>query len=407
MKPPAFHIMAKPIGALCNLDCQYCFYLEKEKLYADNENFKMTEVVLERFVRDYIAGQNVPEVTFGWQGGEPTLMGVDFYRKAVELLKRYSKGKTIHNTLQTNGTLLDDEWCRFFKENGFLVGLSIDGPRELHDHYRVTRKGEPTFDEVIRGLELLQKHEVEFNTLTVVHADNVRHPLPVYRFLKEIGSGFIQFIPLVERKPDGKPGSLTFAEPPSPDQPAPGEAVTEWSVPAEAYGDFLIKIFNEWITQDVGNVFVQHFDVALGNWMGMGSSLCVFSETCGSAMAVEHNGDLFSCDHYVYPKFKLGNLMNQSLGDMAGSNAQAGFGQAKKESLPEYCRKCDVRFACNGECPKHRFILTPDGEPGLNYLCAGYQKFFRHIAPAMNTMGRLLQQERPAADIMEMIRQSN
>lgn len=406
MKPPAFHIMAKPIGALCNLDCQYCFYLEKEHLYSENENFKMSDEVLERFIRDYIANQDVPEVTFGWQGGEPTLMGVEFFKKAVALQKQYANGKTIHNTLQTNGTLLDDEWCQFFAENNFLVGLSIDGPKELHDQYRVTKKGAPTFDEVIAGLKLLQKHKVEFNTLTVIHAGNVTHPMAVYRFLKEIGSGFLQFIPLVERMPEAD-NKMTFAEPPAPDHPTTAGSVTEWCVPAEAYGDFLISIFNEWITQDVGDVFVQHFDVALGNWMGVGSSLCVFSEKCGSAMAIEHNGDLYSCDHYVYPKFKLGNLMNQSLGDMAGSAQQQNFGQSKKTSLPDYCKQCDVRFACNGECPKHRFINTPDGAPGLNYLCSGYKKFFHHIAPAMNTMGRLLKEQRPASDIMDMIRQSN
>ncbi|MCE9558718.1 MAG: anaerobic sulfatase maturase [Armatimonadetes bacterium] len=403
---PAYHIMTKPIGPICNLDCRYCYYLEKEQLYPASENFRMSDEVLEEYVRQYIASQAVPEIGFAWQGGEPTLLGVDFFRKVVALQKKYANGKRITNALQTNGVLLDDEWCSFFAEHGFLIGLSIDGPRELHDRYRVDKGQQPTFDRVMTGLSFLKKHKVEFNTLTVINRANSLKPLEVYRFLKEIGSGFLQFIPLVERKPDGdaKGLGLDFSEPPLPGQWSPSEPVTSWSVESRQYGEFLVKIYDEWVRRDVGTVFVQLFDVALGAWMGMESSLCVFAETCGNALVMEHGGDVYSCDHYVYPRYKLGNLMNRTLGDMVNSPEQRKFGTDKLTTLPKYCRECSVRFACNGECPKHRFIRTIDGEPGLNYLCAGYKRFFNHIDPTMREMAGLLQRGLPATRIMESFR---
>lgn len=400
------HVMSKPIGPICNLDCKYCFYLEKEKLYDGGEKWAMSDDVLESYIRQYIEQQDVPEVGFAWQGGEPTLLGVRFFRKVVELQKKYAGGKTISNALQTNGTLLDDEWCAFLSESKFLIGLSIDGPRELHDFYRVDKKQQPTFNEVMRGLEFLKKHKTEFNTLTVVNRANGSHPREVYHFLKEIGSGFIQFIPLVERLPSkGKLPilDLDFAVPPVPGEKYdPDSPVTNWSVGEHQYGEFLCTIFDEWVRKDVGRYFVQLFDVALGNWMGMGGGLCVFAEKCGRALALEHNGDLYSCDHYVYPKYKLGNLMNQSLAALVDSPQQQQFGEEKSTSLPAYCRKCPVKFACNGECPKHRFVDTPDGDPGLNYLCPSYKRFFTHVDPYMKTMADLIRQGRAPAEIMSM-----
>jgi uncharacterized protein len=398
-----FHILTKPIGPICNLDCKYCFYLEKEKLYPGERQWRMSDEVLSEYVRQYIEAQPGPEVFFAWQGGEPTLLGVDFFRKAVALQKKFANGKIVSNALQTNGTLLDDEWCRFLAAEKFLIGLSIDGPRELHDQYRVDKGQKPTFDRVMRGLELLKQHRVDFNTLTVVNDANSKQPLEVYRFLKSIGSEFLQFIPLVERRAPSNEAGLEFAAPPDLDSIKNSDSpVTPWSVGAEQYGNFLCAIFDEWVRQDVGKVFVQLFDVALGNWMGLGSALCVFAERCGSALAMEHNGDLFSCDHYVYPKYRLGNLMNVSLGQMAGSPQQLKFGNDKSDLLPRYCRECEVRFACNGECPKHRFIKTPDGEEGLNYLCPAYKKFFNHIDPHMKTMAQLLNDGRAAADILDI-----
>lgn len=403
---PAYHIMTKPVGSICNLDCKYCYYLEKEKLYPATENFRMPEPVLEEYIRQYIASQSVPEISFAWQGGEPTLLGVDFFRKAVDFQQKHAGGKKISNALQTNGVLLDDEWCEFFTANGFLIGLSVDGPRELHDRYRVDKGQKPTFERVMAGLAMLKKHQTEFNTLTVVNRANSQKPLEVYRFLKEIGSGYMQFIPLVERKPDtgAKSLGLDYSEPPLSGQWSPSEPVTSWSVESRQYGEFLVKIFDEWVRQDVGKYFVQMFDVALGSWMGMGASLCVFAETCGNALVLEHNGDLFSCDHYVYPRYKLGNVMNTSLGEMVNSPDQRRFGTDKLTTLPKYCRECDVKFACNGECPKHRFIRTIDGEPGLNYLCAGYKRFFHHVDPYMRRMSELLRRGQPAALIMSEVR---
>ena len=400
-----FHILTKPVGQICNLDCKYCFYLEKEKLYPGENQWRMSDEVLEEYIRQYIHSQPTPEINFAWQGGEPTLLGVEFFRKAVALQNKFADGKTIFNAIQTNGTLLDDEWCEFLAANKFLVGLSIDGSAELHDKYRVDKRQQPTFATVMRGLDFLKKHAVEFNTLTVVNRANSQQPLEVYRFLKGIGSQFLQFIPLVERAAPAemKTAGYDFAAPPLPGKKENSSIVTPWSVEAEQYGNFLCAIFDEWVRCDVGKTFVQLFDVALGNWMGLGSSLCVFAEKCGAALAIEHNGDLYSCDHYVYPRHKLGNVMNQNLGAMVNSPQQLKFGNDKFDSLPKFCRECEVRFACNGECPKHRFIQTPGGEDGLNYLCAAYKKFFNHIDPHMKTMARLLRDDEAPARIMEIL----
>jgi len=403
--PSAFHVMTKPIGPLCNLDCKYCFYLEKEKLFPGNENFKMSDEVLETYVRQYIEHQAAPEITFAWQGGEPTLMGVNFFRKVVAFQKQYANGKTIHNALQTNGTLLDDEWCEFLAKNRFLVGLSIDGPPKLHDTYRVDKKGGGSYEKVVRGLKLLKKHGTDFNTLTVVNRVNSQHPLEVYKFLKGIGSGYIQFIPLVERlaDADAKKLGLNLAMPPRVDQegevPMP---VTAWSVQPKQFGKFLCTIFDEWVRHDVGRYYVQLFDVTLANWSGEPGGLCVFSPTCGVGMAMEHNGDVYSCDHYVYPQYKLGNILNKTLGEMVGSEFQLQFGKDKSATLPKYCLDCDVRFLCHGECPKHRFLRTPAGDPGLNYLCSGYKEFFHHSTRPMQIMRDLLRAQRAPAEIMAM-----
>ena len=386
----AFHVMLKPRGAICNLDCAYCYFLSKEHLYPGSP-FRMSNDALENFTRQYIDAQRVPEVTFAWQGGEPTLMGLDFFRRAVELQKKYAKpGMCVFNALQTNATTLNDEWCEVFRANDFLLGVSLDGPRELHDAYRVDKSGGPTFDRVMRSVELLKKHQAEFNILATVHAANADHPLDVYRFLRdEVGTPFIQFIPIVER--DNAAGIQQ------------GNAVTPRSVTGKQYGDFLIAIFDEWVRRDVGHVFVQIFDVALGVWAGERAGLCVFEETCGEALALEHNGDLFSCDHYVEPRGKLGNLATISLVEMLASPQQRKFGADKRDTLPRYCRECSVRFICNGGCPKDRILTTPDGEPGLNFLCEGFKAFLTHIDQPMETMASLIRQERPPADIMLLL----
>jgi len=402
--------MTKPMGSKCNLDCTYCFYLEKERLYPEASNFKMSPALLEAYVRDYIAAQPGDVVNFAWQGGEPTLAGMEFFRTAVRLQQQHAGGKRIENALQTNATLLDDEWGAFLAENRFLVGVSIDGPAHLHDAYRVDRGRQPTFSRVMDGLALLKRHGVEFNTLTTVHRQNARHPLEVYRFLREVGSGFIQFIPIVERNASAavaEKNGLWLAPPPDHEDAAALDAqVTEWSVRPAEFGTFLCTIFDEWVQRDVGRVFVQQFDSALANWIGEPAAVCVFSENCGRALAIEHNGDVFSCDHYVYPRYRLGNLLNDSLGAMVDSSAQQAFGRAKSATLPRYCRECPVRFACHGECPKHRFLRTPHGEPGLNYLCAGYRKFFTHIDSPMRTMAALITMHRPPAEIMDLDRSS-
>jgi uncharacterized protein len=395
-----FHIMTKPIGPICNLDCKYCFYLEKENLYPGTKHWAMSPEVLETYIRQYIAAQQLDEVHFAWQGGEPTLLGVDFFRAVIALQKKHAGGKSIHNALQTNGTLIDDEWGEFLAEQRFLVGISIDGPRELHDFYRVDKGNAPTFDRVMRGLNKLKAHNVEFNTLTVVNRHNSQFPLEVYRFLKEVGSGFMQFIPVVERKAAEPQSTGLVLIQPSFDRAA---EVTEWSVEPLAYGKFLARIFDEWMKKDVGRYFVQQFDVALESWIGMEASLCIFRKTCGSALAMEHTGDLYSCDHFVYPENKLGNIVESNLEEMVGSQQQIRFGLDKRDSLPRMCSECDVRFACNGECPKHRFLTTPDGQPGLNYLCAAYKHFFHHIDPYMQFMASELRSGRPPANIMRIV----
>jgi uncharacterized protein len=402
--PRAFHVLTKPIGPICNLDCSYCFYLEKEELYPQNKSagsFRMNDQTLEKYVEQYIAGQDVPEIWFAWQGGEPTLMGLDFYKRAVEFQNKYCPpGKQIKNALQTNGTLLNAQWCEFLRSQDFLVGLSIDGPKPLHDRYRVDKAGRGTFDQVMRAWDLLKAHDVQYNTLTVVNREVSLHPLEVYEFLKSNGSIFMQFIPLVERV---GPTPRQFAPPPLLKILEPVAEVTAWSVQAVQYGEFLTAIFDQWVRHDVGNHFVQLFDVQLGIEMGLGSSLCLFAETCGKALAIEHNGDLYSCDHFVYPTYHLGNIHNEDLSAMIESPRQQKFGADKRDTLPQYCRQCEVRQSCNGECPKHRFIQTPDGEPGLNYLCAGYKQFFNHIKPYMQAMAQLLRNGRTAADIMELV----
>jgi uncharacterized protein len=397
MNFPTFHVMAKPIGPICNLDCKYCFYLEKESLYPTVEKWAMRDEVLENFIRQYIGAHETPEVNFAWQGGEPTLLGVDYFRRVTELQDQYADGKRINNAIQTNGVLLNDEWGEFLRENRFLVGISIDGPRELHDVYRVDKGDQPTFDRVMRGVEMLKRHNVDFNTLTTLHRANAGFPLEVYRFLKEIGSGYMQFIPIAERIAHQVTAEgLRLISP----EFMGAAQVAPWSVEPLQFGKFLCEVFDEWVRQDVGRYFVQLFDVSLEMWAGMEASLCVFRRTCGAALAMEHGGDLYSCDHFVYPQNRLGNIMEASLRTMVESEQQRDFGEAKEATLPKYCRECDVRFACNGECPKHRFINTPDGEPGLNYLCAGYKMFFRHIDPYMRFMAAELAARRPPANVM-------
>ena len=385
--PPAFHVMLKPRGAICNLNCAYCYYLSKERLYPGG-HFRMTDDLLETFTRQYLEAQRVPEVTFGWQGGEPTLMGLDFFRRAVELQEKYRRpGMKVINALQTNGTTLDDEWCRFFQAHDFLIGLSLDGPQELHDAYRLDKGGGRSFDRVMAGLSLLKKHRVEFNILTCVHAANADHPLEVYRFFRdEVGAQFIQFIPIVERDND-----TGFQK---------GERITARSVSGRQYGNFLIAIFEEWVRRDVGRIFVQIFDVALAAWVGQRPGLCIFEETCGTALALEYNGDLYACDHFVEPGFKLGNVQANPLAEMVGSDQQRAFGLNKRDTLPRYCRECEVRFVCNGGCPKNRVLRTPNGEPGLNYLCAGYKAFFTHVDRPMQIMAAELRAGRPPANVM-------
>ena len=393
-QPRAFHVMTKPRGAICNLDCKYCYFLSKEHLYPGSK-FRMTDNLLEEYIRQYIDAQHVPEVTFAWQGGEPTLMGLEFFQQAVRYQQKHKKpGMRILNSLQTNGVTLDDDWCAFFAESDFLIGLSMDGPSDLHDAYRVDKGGNPTHQKVLDAALLMQKYKVEFNILTTVHAANADHPLEIYRYFRdEVGAQFMQFIPIVERDND-----TGFQE---------GNDVTERSVKAEQYGQFLSTIFDEWVRNDVGQVYVQIFDVALAAWSGHSPGLCIFEETCGTAMAMEHNGDVFSCDHYVEPNYLLGNIVDIPLADIAVLDRQRDFGLAKRDTLPEYCRTCDVRFVCNGGCPKNRFIKTPDGEDGLNYLCAGYKIFFNHVDEAMQFMTHELNQRRPPANVMYYMHQKD
>ena len=401
----AFHLLAKPTGAACNLDCRYCFFLSKQMLYP-GERLRMSDEVMDNYIRQLLRSNAAPEVAIAWQGGEPTLMGLDFFKRAVRCAAKYRRpSQRVLHTIQTNGVLLDDEWCEFFKENSFLVGLSVDGPQRMHDAYRVNRGGSGSFDQVMRGFESLRRHQVEVNILCTIHAANADQPLEVYRFFRDdLQSSFIQFIPIVERSTaELLPlANRSWGEAAGTGRPLytqSGSLVTERSVGAEQFGRFMIAIFDDWVRRDVGKVFVQTFDLALGSWLGQ-HNLCIFSPTCGNALVLEHNGDLYACDHYVEPGYKLGNIREMSLIRLVLSDQQQKFGRDKLDSLPKYCRDCKVLFACHGECPRNRFITTPDGEPGLNYLCAGYQAFFKHIDRPMKAMARLLRQGRPAAEVM-------
>lgn len=374
------YVMLKPIGAICNLRCTYCYYLKKKNLYPDISKFSMSDELLEKFIKQYIESHTTREVLFTWHGGEALMRNIDFYKKAVKLQQAYAKGKLIDNSIQTNGTLLTDEWCEFFKENNFLVGISVDGPRIFHDKYRKTADNGNSFAKVMKGVELLQKHNVEFNILAVVNDYNADHPLEVYNFFKKHGCNYLQFSPIVETTKSGK--------------------VTPWSVTPEKWAHFLIGMFNEWVRKDVGKIFIQTFDCALANWVGEQPGICIFAKECGHAGVMEFNGDVYSCDHFVYPGYKLGNIYTQRLVEMMYSDKQQQFGSAKYTSLPTQCKQCKYLFACNGECPKNRIIKTATGEDGLNYLCKGYYAFFDHIAPYMEYMKRELDNKRPPANIM-------
>lgn len=391
--PPRIHVLAKPTGAICNLACSYCFFLAKEALYPGSR-FRMSEEVLENYILQLIEAHHSPQVTVAWQGGEPTLMGIDFYRRAIELQEKYRKpGMTFENTMQTNGTLLDNEWCRFFKENNFLIGISIDGPRELHNAYRVDKKGNGTFDQVMKGLRLLQKHGVEYNVLTTVNRSNADYPLEVYHFLRdEAGTDWMQFIPVVERI--NEEGHTLYQR---------GDTVSDRSVQPEQFGSFLSRIFDEWVRNDVGKIFVQTFEASARRWLGMPSGMCVFEETCGTGLALEHNGDLYSCDHFVEPDYLLGNIMEKEISELAALEKQYRFGQDKRDTLPQVCRECEVLFACQGECPKNRFLTTPAGETGLNYLCEGWKAFFRHIDFPMQILAGLIRRGYPASEVMRVM----
>ncbi|PWB54497.1 MAG: anaerobic sulfatase maturase [Anaerolineales bacterium] len=392
--PPAFHLLAKPTGATCNLDCAYCFFLDKEALYPGSQ-FRMSDTLLEQYIRQLIESHQADVVNIAWQGGEPTLMGLDFYRKALVLAEKYRRpGMSFLHSMQTNGTLLDNEWAAFFKEHDFLIGISLDGPAWLHNAYRLDKGGRPTFERVMRGVRLLQKHSVEFNVLTTVNRLNGDYPLEVYHFLRdEVGTHWIQFIPVVERI--NSIGLTLYQE---------GTTVSERSVLPEQFGHFLSTIFDEWVRHDVGNIFVQSFEATLRNWLSLPSSgMCVFNETCGAGPALEHNGDLYACDHFVEPNYLLGNIEHTPMLELMGSLKQVKFGLDKRSTLPQACQSCDVRFACHGECPKNRFLVAPNGEPGLNYLCAGLMKFFHHADFPMKIMAGLIRRGREAREVMEVL----
>lgn len=401
----AFHLMAKPVGPACNLKCEYCFYLEKQALYKATKRYRMSKQVLEQYIKKYITGQDAPEISFVWQGGEPLLAGIDFYKDVTRIQNKYAEGKKVTNSIQTNGTLLDQNWCIFLDENNFLVGLSIDGPEEIHDRYRVDRKGKPTFKSVFKGMKMLQKYCVEFNVLACVTAKSAKQPLAVYRFFKEQGVKFIQFIPVVERGADEKAKKLglSLATPLLDNGSREAKGVTSWSVGPEEYGEFLIQVFDEWVRKDVGKVFVMNFENALGAWIGLDSPTCAFARICGQNMIIEHNGDIYSCDHYVYPANYLGNIMPDEPGGLLRSLKQQHFGNIKEEALPAECLNCRFLSACRGECPKHRFLKTGTGQEGLNYLCKGYQKYFKHIDKYMKVMAYLLSNGYPVERVMDAI----
>lgn len=389
------YVMAKPAGAHCNLNCSYCYYLEKKLLYADDHRHVMSDQLLEQFVRQYIESQTMPEVLFTWHGGEPLMRPIAFYRRALELQRQYGRGRMIQNCIQTNGTLLDDEWCEFFAEQGWLVGISIDGPQAYHDACRQSRDGRPSFLRVMKSIELLNKHGVEWNGMAVVNRLNADHPLEFYRFFKEIGCQYLQFAPIVERvarHQDGRHLAHLGQEDELP--------MTETSVTPEQWGNFLITLFDEWVRHDVGTIFVELFDCMLANWCGVMPGICAYAAECGHAGVMEHNGDVYSCDHFVFPEYRLGNIGQNTLTEMLYGRQQEAFSRLKREALPRQCRECEYLFACNGECPKNRFARTADGEPGLNYLCAGYRRFFEHIAPYMDFMKNELENQRPPANVM-------
>ena len=406
--PPAFHLLAKPSGSTCNIDCAYCFFLSKEALYP-NDKHRMSEATLEAYISQLLESHRTPEVIVAWQGGEPTLMKLDFFRRAVELVEKYRRpGQAVQHTFQTNGILIDDDWCAFFKEHNFLVGLSVDGPRELHDTYRNDRRGQGTFDLVMRGWRLLRQHGVEFNILCTVNAANEKHGSTVYRFFRdELGAKWVQFIPIVERATEAtvqianqgwseRPGQkrLLYTQ--------TGNLVTARTVGSEQYGRFLIDVFEEWVRHDIGKVYVQLFDVTLEAYFGR-HLLCIHAPTCGFGPALESNGDLYSCDHFVEPRFLLGNIHQTHMQKMVSSPEQQKFGRDKRDTLTAQCRRCEVRPLCNGGCPKDRFALSRDGEPGQNYLCSGLELFFTHTRPAMRTMAELLRRGRPPSDVMKLV----
>ena len=401
MRPSPFNIMTKPNGPRCNIDCSYCYYLEKVKQFPDEKKFRMTDVVLEAYVQQMIETSieaGMPEVNFAWQGGEPTMLGVGYFRSIVALQNKHAPaGLKVTNAIQTNGLLLNDEWGAFLHDHGFLVGISIDGPKKVHDRYRVDRAGRPTFDSVMRGLDVLQRHNVEHNALTTIHRANGGKGKEIYQFLKGIGIEFMQFIPIVERSSTQDLAGSDLAGAPQIDTD-PGNIVTSWSVSPRAYGKFLCDVFDSWFANDIGEVFVQFFDVQLGLWMGRPSSLCIFSEICGNGLALEHDGSLYSCDHYVYPEYRLGTITETPLREMLWTERQTRFGQDKADSLTTQCRSCQYRFACHGGCPKHRFATARDGEFGHNYFCESYTMFFRHAGQRLLEMAQLVSMGRPAAD---------
>jgi len=390
------YVMAKPNGSSCNLNCSYCYYLEKEKLYENRKNLQMSDLTLERYIESYIQAQPVPEVLFTWHGGEPLLRDLSFYRKVLAFQRKYGRGRVIDNTLQTNGVLLNDEWCRFFKDNNFLLGISIDGPEHCHDVYRKNNGGKATFKQVMRGIELLQKHQVEFNTLSVINDYNVDYPLEIYHFFKEIGSRYMQFTPIVEQISQTRADGLHLLPPEGSDD----AVLAPWTVDAKKFGQFYITIFDEWVRKDVGEYYVQLFDATLAGTVGTMPGVCIFGETCGHATVMEFNGDVYACDHFVFPEYKLGNIRTQTIYEMVFSQKQLRFGADKRDLLPGQCLQCAYKKLCNGECPKNRIIHTKSGEPGLNYLCEGYYAFWKHTQKYMEFMANELLFKRAPANVM-------
>ena len=393
------YVMLKPAGAHCNLACKYCYYLEKNNLYQNSHRHLMSDEMLEQFTREYIEAQTMPQVLFTWHGGEPLMRSIDFYKKALALQKKYAHGKQIDNVIQTNGTLLTDEWCEFFAQNHWLVGISIDGPQEYHDHYRVTPAGKPSWEKVMQGIQLLKKHRVEWNAMAVVNAYNAEHPLEFYHFFRDNGCQYLQFTPIVERLTEHEDGRTLASL--ADDREIP---LADASVTPQQWGNFLCTIFDDWVRHDVGKTFVEIFDCTLANWMGVLPGICAYSKECGHAGVMEHNGDVYSCDHFVFPEYKLGNIREQSLIDMLYGEKQQAFSRLKHTSLPRQCKECNMEFACHGECPKNRFEKDKYGEPGLNYLCQGYYQYYTHVAPYMDFMKRELLAQRPPANIMNVLK---